>query len=154
MQKKVVIRSKWDRVRYTCSFELVLLLMLAPAGAMFFERNITDIGLLSLLVSIKAMVINLIYNWVFDSYEARAGKVSSDRGFAGRVVHAVGFEALLVLTSVPVLVWWLGLSVGQALLMDVMISGFVVVFNLFFTWAYDAMFPVEQSAPSAGGCSA
>jgi uncharacterized membrane protein len=36
--------------------------------------------------------------------------------------------------------------VGQAVLMDVVISTFVVVFNLFFTWGYDVIFPVGQQS--------
>lgn len=99
------------------------------------------------------MLLNLIYNWIFDSFDARAGRVSSDRSVVGRIIHAMGFEAMLILTSVPILIWWLDLSVGQALLMDLMISSFVVLFNLVFTWAYDVIFPVKQPAIAADKCA-
>lgn len=152
MQQLVVIRGKWDRVRYTCLFEFLLLLILAPAGAVFFERQFSDIGVLSVLISVKAMILNLIYNWVYDKFEAQAGRVSSDRSFVRRIFHAIGFEVVLITTSVPILVWWLGLTIGQALLTDVVISTFVVVFALFFTWAYDVVFPVRQPQSAGDKC--
>lgn len=151
MSKSIVVRSNWDRLRFTCLFELLLVLMLAPVGAVIFERELLDIGGLSLIVSIKAMLLNLVYNRVFDSMDVRAGRIPTQRSVSGRIVHAVGFEGVLVLTSLPVVMWWLNLSMGQAFLMDVIISAFVVVYTFAFTWIYDLLYPVEQGfLPSIG----
>ena len=144
MQKAVVIRSGMDRLRYTCLFEIFLLVILVPVGAMVLDKHMADIGLLSIVLSLKAMLFNLIYNWIFDRLDARAGRIPSERSVIGRVIHAVGFEVGLVLTSLPIVTWWLGLSIFQALLMDLVISSFVVVYTLAFTWGYDLLFPVKQ----------
>lgn len=50
---------------------------LIPAGAAFFDKSLSDIGLLGLVLSLKAMIISLIYNRLFDHLDARRGRVSS-----------------------------------------------------------------------------
>ena len=146
MQNKITIRSGRDRLRYTVLFEFFLLLILAPIGAVIFDRHLFEIGLLSLVLSIKAMLLNLVYNWLFDLLDVRAGRVPTQRSVAGRVTHAVGFEVFLLLTSLPIVMWWLGLSLVQAFLMDVVVTCFVVVYTFVFTWSYDLRYPVEQCA--------
>lgn len=146
MQNKITIRTGRDRLRYTCLFEILLILILAPIGAIIFERHLFDIGLLSLVLSLKAMVLNLIYNWLFDLRDVRAGRIPTQRSVLGRIAHAVGFEAGLVLTSLPIVMWWLGLTLLQAFLMDVVVTSLIVVYTFVFTWSYDFLYPVEQCA--------
>lgn len=146
MQNKITIRSGRDRLRYTCLFEFFLILILTPIGAIIFDRHLFDIGLLSLALSLKAMVLNLIYNRLFDSLDVRAGRIPTQRSFLGRIAHAVGFEAGLVLTSLPIVMWWLGLTLLQAFLMDMVVTFLIVVYTLLFTWSYDLLYPVEQCA--------
>jgi len=143
MTKAVALRSGSDRLRYTVSFELTLMAMLIPVGAAFFDTSLLDIGALGLILSVKAMVINLIYNWAFDRVDARAGRVSSDRSHTGRVLHALGFEVSLMISSLPIYVWWLQITVIQALMTDFVITSFVVFYTYLFTLIYDRLFPVR-----------
>ncbi len=62
MSKKINVRSRWDRVRYAIIFEVLLILMSAPVIAYFLERETTAVGMLTVMVAIKALVINFIYN--------------------------------------------------------------------------------------------
>lgn len=146
MQQNISIRTGRDRLRYTCLFEFFLILILAPIGALVFDRHLFEIGLLSVVLSLKAMVINLIYNWFFDLRDVRAGRIPTQRSFLGRIVHAVGFETGLMLTSLPIVMWWLGLTLLHAFLMDLVVTSFVVVFTFVFTWSYDLLYPIEQNA--------
>lgn len=146
MSETIVIRSGIDRLRYTLMFEALLLLLLAPVGAMVFDRDLLDIGGLSIILSLKAMLINLVYNWIIDRFDARAGRVPTQRSWYGRLLHAIGFEISLVLTSLPIVIWWLELTIWQALLVDFAVTSFVVVYTLLFTWCYDGLFPVRQKA--------
>ena len=145
MENKIVVRTGRDRLRYTCIFESLLVIILAPVGALVFERHVFDIGLLSLVLSLKAMVLNLVYNGLYDLIDVRAGRVPTERSVLGRVMHAVGFEVFLVLTSLPIVIWWLGLTLWQALLTDVVATSFVVVYTFFFTWGYDLLYPIRQN---------
>ncbi len=142
MAKTVAVRTGKDRVRYSILLEVGIMAFLIPAGAAFFDKSLADIGLLGLTLSLKAVLVGLIYNWAVDKIGARNGHVSSDRKTIGRILHAVGFEMSLLITSLPIYTIWLGLTILQALAADLVITSFVVVFTYFFTLGYDRMFPV------------
>lgn len=46
----VALRSGRDRIRYTVTFELVLIAMLIPAGSAFFDKPAADIGVLGIIL--------------------------------------------------------------------------------------------------------
>jgi uncharacterized membrane protein len=142
MSQSPAMRTGADRLRYTVTFEMTLLLLLVPAGAAFFDKGWADIGLLGLILSTKAMLVNLVYNWVFDHIDARANRISSDRSTFGRILHAVGFELTLVITSLPIYAWWLNISLLEALMTDLVVTTFVVAYTYLFTLGYDRLFPV------------
>ena len=150
MSQKVAMRTGKDRLRYTVSFEFLLMAILVPAGAAFFDKPLSSMGVLSLMLATKAMVINLIYNWVFDWCDARRGKISSDRSPLGRILHAIGFEMVLVISSLPIYMWWLDLTLLEALATDIVITSFVVAYTYAFTLVYDRIFPVVVRVPCAG----
>lgn len=144
MSQNIATRSGKDRLRYTLTFEITLMVFLIPAGAVFFDKGFAEIGILGVILSVKAMIVNFIYNWAFDQIDARAGRVSSDRKTLGRILHASGFEITLLITSMPIYMWWLDLSLTQAFLTDLVVTSFVVLYTYFFTLGYDRMFPVLQ----------
>ena len=150
MSTTVALRSGKDRLRYSISFELTLMVFLIPAGAAFFEKSLTDIGLLGLALSLKAMLVSLVYNWAFDHLDARNGRISSDRTPVGRVLHAVGFELTLLVTSLPIYTWWLGLSIVEAVVTDLVVTSFVIAYTYIFTLGYDQVFPVLPRRDAAG----
>lgn len=149
MSQDIPLRSGRDRLRYTVSFELTLMAFLVPAGAVFLEKGLGEIGLLGVVLSGKAMLVSLAWNWVFDHWDARRGRISSQRSRLGRLAHALGFEGCLMLTSLPIYMWWLGLALWQALATDATITTFVVGFTYVFSLAYDRVFPISgQKSPA------
>ena len=110
MEGRIVIRGRWDRLRYSVAFEGLLIVMLAPVLAFLFERHVADTGALALILSLKAMLMTYLYNYVYDRVDAHYGRVPTQRKVMGRIVHALGFETILVATSLPIVMWWLGLS--------------------------------------------
>ncbi len=151
MKQTAALRSGKDRVRYTIAFEASLMAILVPVGALFFDKGLIDIGLLGAVLVVKAMLIGLLYNCMFDWFEAKTGRVSSDRSPLQRIVHAIGFELTLVTTSLPILCWWLKLSVLEALTIDLVVTSFVVAYTYIFTLAYDRLFPVAPLRRSSMG---
>ncbi len=139
----VALRSGKDRLRYTLTFEVILMLMLIPAGMLFFDKPLADIGALGVILSVKAMIINLIYNWIFDKIDAKYGRISSNRSTLGRIFHAVGFEAFLTFSSLPFYIWLLEIGVIEALLTDIVVTTFVVAFTYVFTLVYDRKYPIH-----------
>ncbi len=143
MSNTVALRTAKDRLRYSIGLEIGIMAFLVPAGAAFFDKGLADIGLLGLILSLKAVLISLIYNWIVDHLSARKGRESSDRSPVGRVFHAVGFELSLLITSLPIYTVWLGLTVVEAVATDLVVTSFVVVFTYVFTLGYDRAFPVQ-----------
>ena len=150
MRATIATRSSADRLRYAVLFEVTLIALLAPIGALVFERPVSNIGSLGLVLALKAMLINLIFNWLYDRIDLRSGRVPSERSFTGRLLHAAGLEAGLVLTSLPIVTWWLEITLMQALAMDLVVSLFVVAYTFLFTLAYDRLLPVPQPVAQLG----
>ena len=144
MEKVINIRTGKERLKFSCVFELILIALLAPMGAMVLDKQILDVGVLAIVLSLKAMLFNLVYNWFFDRFDVRAGRIPTERNVPRRILQAVGFEVGLMVTSLPIVVWWLGLSILQALVMDIVVTSFVVVYTFVFTWSYDRLYPVAQ----------
>lgn len=145
MSQKITTRTGGDRLRYTITFEITLMVFLVPAGAAFFDKGFLDIGMLGLVLSLKAVLVGLIYNWGFDRVDANAGRVSSNRSTMGRIFHATGFELSLLITSLPIYVWWLGIGPLEALMTDLVVTTFVVAYTYIYTLGYDRLFPVVQN---------
>lgn len=145
MQEKTVLRSGRDRLRYTLTFEASLMAMLIPVGTVFFDISLAEIGLLGVILSSKAMVLNLGYNWAFDRMDAKAGRISSERSHFGRILHALGFELTLMTTSLPLLMFWLQIGAFEALATDLVVTSFVVAYTYVFTLLYDRAFPLRRA---------
>ena len=102
MTTDIVIRTGLDRLRYALLFEGILVVALSVAMAMLFDRSLFEMSGLSIALSLIALAINFIYNYVFDKLDVRRGRVPTERTVGWRIVHAVGFEATLVLVNLPV----------------------------------------------------
>lgn len=145
MSQAIATRSTADRLRHTVLFELFLIALLAPLMSLLLERSIVELGLLALVISLKAMLINLIYNYYFDKWDVSKGRIPTQRSLPLRIIHAVGLELTLTATSLPLIMLWLGLSLWQALLMDLAMIMAVMLYALVFNWIYDKTFPVSQT---------
>lgn len=146
MSKQIVIRSGPDRLRYTLLFEMILVSLFSLGLAKVFGRELLDVGGLAVVMSLVAMLVNLIYNFFYDRIDVAAGRIPTERSAVGRLLHAVLFELCLLVMFIPLTMTWLGLSVLEALLMNTVAMGAVVVYTLIFTWAYDRIFPAQQPA--------
>ena len=152
MATDIVIRTGMDRVRYALLFEGILVALFAVLAALVLERSFLSMGALSLVLSLIALAINFFYNYAFDRFDVRNGRIPTERSRRWRIIHALGFEATLVIINLPLLMWWMGWSVWQALALDIVAMAGVVVYTYYFTLAYDRLFPIKQ--PAAGIYSA
>lgn len=151
MSTDIVIRTGADRLRYALLFEGILIVLTGIAVSLLTDRPLFDAGGLAVVLSLIALAINFIYNYAFDRFDVRHGRVPTERSRNWRIVHAFGFEATLVVVNLPVIVWWLDWQIWQALAFDVTAMAAVVVYTYWFTLAYDRIFPIEQpAAPGTG----
>jgi len=142
-QTPKTLRSLPDRIRHTIFFEFTSLISVTPLACRITGHTMGEIGVLALWISGIAMLWNAIYNALFDRIEIRCGSHLSQRDWRVRVLHAFGFEIGLALFTVPLIAYWLSLSLWQALLLDMGFAGFYLIFSLGFNWAYDRIFPVK-----------
>lgn len=101
-------------------------------------------GILAVATSAIAVVWNLVFNTLFERWEAR--QPVRGRSFARRVAHAVGFEGGLTLIFVPLMAWWLDVTWLHALWMDLGLLLFFLVYTFVFNWAFDRVFGLPASA--------
>ncbi|HBZ43524.1 MAG TPA: hypothetical protein DEO85_05560 [Maritimibacter sp.] len=144
------MRSFPDRVRHALSFEIIGLLIVVPLGALVFDKPVGDIGVVGLVSATLATLWNMVYNFGFDLVlRYRTG--TTKKGYGLRVVHAVLFEVGLLLVLLPFIAWYLGLTLWQALVMDLSFAVFYMVYAYLFNLAYDRLFPLaEWSEPASG----
>ena len=104
-------------------------------------------GLMAVAASVVAVAWNLVFNTLFERWEARQSV--RGRSVARRVVHALGFEGGLVVFLVPLMAWWFGITLLQALVMDLGLVVFFVCYTFVFNWAFDRVFGLPTSAMHA-----
>jgi uncharacterized membrane protein len=144
------MRSVSDRIRHAISFEIIGLAIITPLGALAFGMPIADIGIVGIASATVATAWNYLYNLGFDHAMQRMTG-GTQKSMAMRVLHAVLFEGGLLVALLPLIAWYLGVSLMQAFLMDVSFAAFYLIYAFAFNWAYDRLFPLPdwQTAPDA-----
>ena len=94
-----------------------------------------------------AVLWNLVFNTLFEAWEAR--QPVKGRSVQRRIAHAIGFEGGLVLFLVPLIAWWLDTSLWHALVMDLGLVVFFLVYTFVFNWGFDRVFGLPASALQA-----
>jgi uncharacterized membrane protein len=129
-------KSLWERALHAVLFELTAIAITAPLLVTVMGISLVHAGSLTLLVSLVAMLWNVVFNMLFDTALRRWRLV---RSLKLRLVHAAAFELGLVLMVVPLAAWWLGLSLLEAFLLDMGLILFFLPYTLIFNWAYDSL---------------
>jgi uncharacterized membrane protein len=62
------------------------------------------------------------------------------------MVHAAGFEGGLIVVLVPLVAWWLHMSLWEAFMLDLGLVAFFLVYGFLFNWAFDWCFGLPESA--------
>jgi len=132
------------KVAYVTLFELFAIAITTVGLAHFSSSSLERAGVAALVSSAIAVVWNLIYNTVFERWEAR--RVVRGRSWRRRVAHAAGFEAGLLLTLVPFFAWWLDISLWRAFVLDLGLIAFFLVYTFVFSWVFDRVFGLPLSA--------
>ena len=137
------MRTAADRIRHAISFELIGLALIVPLGSWVFSVPASDIGIVGVVSATLATAWNYLYNLGFDHllshYTGTTLKTTPMR-----IIHAILFEAGLLMVLMPFIAWYLGISLWQAFVMDVAFALFYLVYAFVFNWAYDWLFPLPE----------
>lgn len=140
------MRTTLDRIRHAILFELIALLIVAPFGGLLFGVPMTHFGLVAIVSTTLAMLWNYVYNLGFDHTLRRLGR-SLQKTLKTRILHAILFEVGLSCLLIPFIAWYLAVSLWDALVMDIAVAGFYLLFAFVYNWAYDMVFPVPSAVP-------
>ncbi|HIV69433.1 MAG TPA: PACE efflux transporter, partial [Candidatus Aquabacterium excrementipullorum] len=129
---------------YVTLFELIAVGLTGTALSLISERPVVYAGVAAVSSSVIALVWNLVYNTLFEYWEAR--QAQKGRDLMRRVAHAVGFELGLVVLLVPLFAWLLGLSLWEAFIYDLGLMLFFMVYTFTFNLVFDRVFGLPASA--------
>jgi len=146
----MAMRSFPDRVRHALMFEIVGLAIVIPAGSYLFGLPAAHMGVIGIVGATVATLWNFLFNLGFDHALLRL-QGHTRKSMAVRVAHAVLFEIGLLAMLLPMIAWYLGVSLVQAFLMDMSMVVFYVVYAFVFNIAYDRVFPVRSNQPAFAG---
>ena len=125
-----------ERIFHTVCFEGIATAILAPTAAWLMQRSVLEMGGLTIILATTAMVWNIIYNAVFDrlwpvTRVKRTAKV--------RALHALGFECGFIVIGVSIVSFVLGVTLLQALTLEIGFFLFFLPYTMLYNWAYDTL---------------
>ncbi len=132
------------RVVQVALYEAIAIAVVALALALAFDEPAPSALGLSVLTSGIAVTWNYLFNSWFERWESR--QTVKGRSWRRRVAHGVGFEGGLTVLLVPVMAWWLDTTLWVAFMTDLGLLAFFLVYTMVFTWAFDQVFGLPQSA--------
>ncbi len=135
------------RVVYISLYEGIAIVAASAGLALMSGQGLGHSGALAVAASVVAVLWNLGFNALFERWESV--QAVRGRSLRRRIAHAIGFEGGLVAFLVPMFAWGLGVSLWDALVMDLGLVVFFLLYTFVFNWAFDAIFGLPASA--AGG---
>lgn len=125
-----------ERIFHAVCFEGIATAILAPTAAWLMQRSVLEMGGLTIILATTAMVWNIIYNAVFDrlwpvTRITRTAKV--------RALHALGFECGFIVIGVSIVSAVLGVTLFQALTLEIGFFLFFLPYTMLYNWVYDTL---------------
>jgi uncharacterized membrane protein len=134
-EKPVVVpKSLKERALHALLFELIGVLMFAPGLAWVLGQSIGKMGAMTVMISTVAMLWNMVFNAAFDRLRTRLGFALN---LKARALHAISFEVGLVFMVVPMVAWWLSISLLEAFVLDIGLLLLFLPYTMLFNLAYD-----------------
>jgi len=126
--------STKERIFHSLLFEVIALILLIPLGSLISNIDMKSMTGLAIGLSLTAMFWNYVYNLIFDKY---FGGNRIVRSLIMRIGHAIGFEFGLLIVTLPAIMWVLNIGFINALILDMGMLIFFIVFAMMFNWCYD-----------------
>ena len=132
------------RVVQAALYESIAIAVVTPTLAIAFSHPPGSAFVLSVVMSSVALAWNYVFNSLFERWEAR--QTVKGRTLVRRVAHGVGFEGGLAIILMPVMAYWLDISLWAAFVADLGLLAFFFFYTVAFTWAFDKVFGLPVSA--------
>lgn len=129
-------KSVLERFLHAFCFEALAIGISAPLAAWLSGESMFDMGVVTIVIAIMALIWNMIYNTCFDRLARRFGWVKT---VALRVMHAIGFEFGLLIMAIPFVAWWLDMGLIEALILDFGLVMFYLPYTYVYNLVYDRL---------------
>ncbi len=144
------MRTTSDLIRQAASFEILGLLiatrLTSPGSSTIRWTRSVSLPSSATAATARKSLCNLGFDHLL-----RRATGALHKTLPIRVAHAVLFEATLLLLLLPPFAWWLGITLREALLMDLSFAAFYALHAFAFIWAYDTIFQPGGAAAMANG---
>ena len=135
------------RVLQAVLYEAGAIAFVGPVLGFAFGKPASSTLLLAFVLSTIALCWNYIFNALFERWESR--QAVKGRSLARRVAHGTGFEGGLTVLLVPVMAFWLETTLLAAFVANLGLLAFFFVYAIAYTWVFDKVFGLPQSAVAA-----
>ncbi|MEQ1345937.1 PACE efflux transporter [Acinetobacter seifertii] len=132
------------RIVYVSSYEVIGMVISSVGLALLAGDSVEHTGPLSVMITTIAVTWNFIYNILYEKWEAR--QESKSRTVKRRIVHAIGFQITLVIFLIPLIAWWMDISLVAAFWLDVAFIIIIPIYTFIFNWTFDKLFGLPVSA--------
>lgn len=119
-----------ERLFHAILFETTVVLLSVFALYFFTEESVSILFGSMVLVSLTAMLWNLVFNYFLDKVFTGPRE---KRGVIFRTLHAGG----LLIFTVPIIAYFLKVDWITAFMMDFSLTVMVTVYTFIFNWVYD-----------------
>ncbi|WP_312439609.1 PACE efflux transporter [Janthinobacterium sp.] len=132
------------KIVYVTAFEIIGMTISTLWLTLLSGESPTSTGPLAIMITSIAVIWNLLYNTAFEYWEIR--QVSRTRTVWRRIVHAIGFQITLVVYLIPLIAWWLHISLWDAFVLDFALMLIIPCYSFVFNYVFDGLFGVPLSA--------
>ena len=132
------------RVVQAVLYEFFAIAFVGPVLGWTFERPMQSTLLLAFVMSSVALAWNYVFNALFERWES--GQLVKGRSLRRRLAHGLGFEGGLTIMLVPIMAVWLDTTPLNAFVANLGLLVFFFCYAVGFTWAFDRVFGLPQSA--------
>jgi uncharacterized membrane protein len=132
------------KIIYAASFESLGIAVASLGLLAMSDASPGQSVILSAITASIAMAWSMGFNASFEAWEAR--QTTRGRSRARRISHALLFEGGLLIIVLPIMAWWLGVSILKALQYEAGLIALFIAYTYVFTWAFDRIFGLPESA--------
>ena len=141
------LRSTRERIIQTLWYEAIGLALSVPAFVMVFGGEAEHGFQLLAALALTCMLWSPLHNTGFDWIDLRlSGRTACQRPRGLRILHAISHEATSVMVTLPILIFFGGFGLLEALIVDVALTIFYTVYAFVFHLGYDRLRPVLPAA--------
>lgn len=132
------------KVVYVSLFESIAIGLTSTGLMLMGGHDAGHAGSAAVASSLIAIVWNFAFNAMFEAWESR--QATRGRSWKRRAAHAIGFEGGLLVVLVPLFAWWLDITLWEALVLDIWLLLFFMIYTYLFSLAFDTVFGLPASA--------